>query len=70
MESRDNFVWNGHTREKAVQVKCPKCKGIGEVIGDNEKCPFCDGHGEVWKAADKSNLYRSPFSKEEDTKIW
>jgi DnaJ-class molecular chaperone len=65
-------IWNKSLeRLQAARLGlCPKCKGVGSVIGDSEACLFCDGSGETWISA--SHKYHLP-STEKDvylTKRW
>lgn len=35
----------------AERSTCPRCKGFGAVLGDEDTCGTCRGHGEVWASA-------------------
>lgn len=36
--------------EKAKRVECPRCRGVGGNLGDEDGCSLCDGKGKLWKS--------------------
>jgi DnaJ-class molecular chaperone len=44
-------VWNKSTltMEEGTRQQCPRCKGFGALIHDEEDCYLCAGQSEVWR---------------------
>ena len=44
-------------------MKCPMCRGTGEIHSHNPKCPECDGKGEVPDPATFNDLADMEFRR-------
>jgi len=48
--------------ESAKMMECPRCKGHGSCIYDDDPCVMCNGWGKLWMT--ESSWYQAKYSKE------
>jgi len=52
---------NKERAERAKLIECPRCKGFGAAVSDEENCSFCNGYGDLWSST--SGWLRAKYSK-------
>lgn len=69
MASKYIFNYSSLLMEAATKEKCPRCRGFGGVIGDDDNCDLCDGYGWVWRS--HSGWTLKPYGKvKQDEKLY
>ena len=56
--------------EKAKKVKCPRCRGFGAIVGDEDNCIICNGHGSIWMAISSSGWTRPLYARLDDSQLY
>lgn len=54
--------------EKAKFKQCPRCRGFGSVLGDDDGCEICNGYGRAWIS--DSGWTRAKHQKTENSKLY
>ena len=48
--------------EKLAQQTCPRCKGFGSELGDEDGCTLCNGYAWVWRC-NQSGMTLAPYAR-------
>jgi len=69
---RNEKVWNKSKvkAEPAILTYCPRCKGFGANVGDENGCHICRGRGRVWLSTSGSGWTRPLWARIQKSQLY